>query len=263
MIRRLSLSGGCRPDKLKITGTELEFAGLCGLCAKAVYDKRILGIKQLDGKWVNGTYYHHACAPSRKGEYISGGYHPPQPFEVVKGNLPSEEYRYWIGYPDTRSSMAMCRVCRESCYGPKNREEHFKDEKRIVGGMNCATRLVQAYNILLASDTCIVCKRQRFTHSKWGVALCESEVCHASWKFDLTKWAPLEVHLNAQAKRAEIKERMRRNEQAIVHINEGDKPTTEQYCQLCRMFVRDGLHNLQHALKLQGGVYIDDPGNEE
>lgn len=247
MLRRLFFPGGVR--LLKATPEE-KAQGICPTCSKPVFEKRFMGVMQLDGLYSHGNVYHYGCRE------VSGSWHKVGAvFTVPRGNLPQEEYRYWIGYAQQQSGYAMCRACRGSFYSDQQRELHFKDDKVFVGGQNCAVRLVAAYKILLTGQTCLICKRQRFNHTKWGVPICESDTCERAWKFESTRWIELERILLDQRKRDLLLKKVAANDALITRI---DAPMRE-YCSKCKMYKDNTSHLALHNLWENGFCANDEP----
>lgn len=235
-LRHLVMPSGIRLPKLQ---EAQDVAGICPTCSKAVIRKRMMGVLQVDGMYSRGEHYHYNCVPPFPyGSQSSDG-------RIPKGNLPQEEYRFWVGCDMTHSDFAICRCCRMSTYGSKLRAEHFANEKLWVAGESCSVRLVNAYKLLLNQPECIVCKRNRFQQSKWGVPLCEQPFCEREWKFGQTKWLSLEVHLDMQKKKAEFLQR-RREEKPMVAL--GPTCKMRPWCSQCHMFEDNEGHKDIHAI---------------
>lgn len=176
-----------------------EIAGQCCRCGLPVYQTKFNGVYQLNGVWRSGEYFHRVCAPT---EDIK----PPVSPKVAAGNLKQEEYRWWIGEHSVSAfsskNFSICRACRTVAHSVMGRNYHFKDEAFLVGGMSCPVRLTRAYEILKKEPTCIVCKRHRAGHTKWGVPICDSPSCEYDWKFGETRYFRLEKILRDQREAA-------------------------------------------------------------
>jgi hypothetical protein len=257
-LRRMSAPGGNRlPKQLLLQ----ETAGKCPACNKPVYKTRLLGAYQVDGTFTRGDYYHKECAPVitypvewRRSSIL----------ESPKGNLGPEEYRFWIGSLMPASALAMCRCCRTSVYGARDRAQHFRDEKFRVGGDQCTVRLIKAYARMLHSPSCLVCKKQRFNHQQWGIPICEQTRCLTEWKFGQDRWIALEAELELQRAKAEwYKQHPGQAPPEPIHselafITNSEKLTVRQWCPSCKMFEDSANHALFHANHLVGGVDTDE-----
>ena len=121
------------------------------------------------------------------------GFHKTVGTTVPDGNLGDSEYRFWVGVKEDCSMFAMCRACRMSVYGEKERENHKKDEKLHVAGMACTQQLIEVYKRLLTDGRCVVCNGYT-KGKKWGVPLC-GEKCEEIWKFSQTYNVNMQVTL--------------------------------------------------------------------
>jgi hypothetical protein len=254
MLRRLAMPGGIRLPKRE---EPQDVAGICPTCSKAVIREVLLGCKQVKGQYTRGDFYHYQCVP-RYG-YSPGGWHVEAKFSIPKGNLGQEEYRYWIGVEEQSMAFAMCRCCRQSVYGnTRDRTLHFADSRYVLDGNQCSVRLTNAYKqMLLNCRECIICKKNRFNHDKWGVPICELPACERAWKFDVgTRWVALETELMLQKKKAEFLARVKSNEKAIVTL--GEKMTERAWCMMCSMFVDQKGHEDIHNRRAESQAYCGD-----
>lgn len=258
-ILRRMLPRGIRLPHFPVLKEPLQVAGTCQKCGEDVYWIKVqAGDRHINGRWVQypggstaSGYYHLLCpTPDEEEKQAAweGGYgwksrrNSKDTDEVPKGNLPQEEYRYWLGAEQTpaESSFAMCRACRQSTYGSAQRIAHFHDPDFEIGGMNCAARLNQVYEKLRAKKICIVCREDRKGNAKWSVPICTK--CERAWKFGQTRWLPLAYELNKQKK-------------AIVgilvsEVDGVEKKTTRPYCDACRMFADNEAHADEHRRKI-------------
>lgn len=234
--------GGVRLRKLE---PPIKVAGICPLCLKEVVFGRINGEEQLTGiRWGGGVWHYHCHQANRPGpgrqfadfRVLNGRGKP------VKGNLDEAEYRYWIGFPDDCTILAICRACRTQVYGKFERDRHFKDPTYAVDGDPCSTQLVRCYKRLLTLTHCIVCKKNRYNSERWGVPLCNSADCEATWKFGTDKWAPLQACLNSLKKKAAAK---------AMEIPVLNMPRA--WCRVCETYTDTKGHNEIHMAYLKLG----------
>lgn len=249
ILRRFVEPGGERQEKRK---EFVRVAGICEACDKAVVYRKIMGVEQIDGIWYNGAVYHYQCRQAA-GPFLS------RRNKVLKGNLEEEEYRFWVGTPEQGMGFSMCRACRTSIYNKLDRDGHFKDPKFSIGGLQCSVRLVNAYKKLSDLTQCLICKKQRFGHTRWGVPICDSPTCESNWKFNQQRWMPLEAELFRNKKRAifEAKALVVVGEPEIVKaVSYIDTPAgARAWCKLCNMYCDNEGHEFEHTQRLVGGVY--------
>lgn len=253
ILRRFVMPGGVR-----LTSTEppREVGGICAICAKSVFYIKINGATQLDGLYSGGLPYHYACKPKSSLCMLPAKQELP-----LYGNLEPEEYRFWIGYRETKSAYAMCRCCRTSVYGTKMRKEHFQKQEHFVGGKNCAARLADVYSRMLKMAFCCVCHKQRFEHTKWGIPICDSIACQNTWRFDSQIYTPMKMWLELQEKKAEHPEISKVVEQygdAIIDTNvmqtgKDGKTTYRPWCKVCLMLADTAEHDEEHMRRMLGG----------
>jgi hypothetical protein len=164
---------------------------LCAQCA--------LSIKGTDWVFRSGSYVHRLCETdfvnkssiklgpstleSPRRSRRRAGFHKQsdEPDPIPDGNLGDSEYRFWIGTEQNPSMFAMCRACRCSVYGEKDRNEHKKDARYWVGSDACTQQLIEVYRRLLGKKECVICHKHT-TWKKWGVPICGKE-CERAWKF--------------------------------------------------------------------------------
>lgn len=97
-----------------------------------------------------------------------------------EGNLPREEYRWWIGAQMPVSSWAICRYCRQAHYGLEARRAHHVMTPLETGEF-CKQLLMQAYRNLLQKARCVVC--EKVTGSRiWGIPIC-GDSCERRWMY--------------------------------------------------------------------------------
>jgi hypothetical protein len=95
----------------------------------------------------------------------------PRLRQVITGNLPNDEYRFFQGTYDENTTTATCRWCREILHSQEARLKHKGD---------CKVKLVELYGVLLSARHCIVCNS--FTsETYWGIPLCKID-CKDQWK---------------------------------------------------------------------------------
>jgi hypothetical protein len=264
MIRRMVMPGGQRLAPLN----KPKIAGMCPVCSKHVFKKLLYGSEQAEGIWRNGSYYHYACnnqdlhtpCYSRRPEAQRGS------DQVWKGNLGDAEYQFWIGHKESYNRMAMCRACRATIYGDdKDRARHFRDETRKVGGDQCSVRLVNVYKRIQCFKTCIVCKKMRFNHSKWGVPLCDSAECLNKWKFGCDPYQAIDTLLELQFKQVS-RPSMATQLQQIREVRSDDQMerikhmvmNRRVWCEHCQMFTDNALHMNRHSTLLDKGEFIEE-----
>lgn len=91
-----------------------------------------------------------------------------------KGNLPNNEYRFWVGSSFENSSWSQCRGCLASISSGETRKLHLSTN-------GCARKIVEAMKILHVIPFCICCGKAT-SQEKWGVFLCSAD-CQETWKF--------------------------------------------------------------------------------
>lgn len=75
----------------------------------------------------------------------------------------------------------MCRCCLMIVKGVDERRKHQR-------ALNCTTKMVEAYKLLLRDRKCMVCDKET-PCTKWGIPLCQS-LCIARWQFEAGAGAP-------------------------------------------------------------------------
>ncbi len=111
---------------------------------------------------------------------------PPISERSWPGNLPNDEYRFWLGKPAQHASTAICRACGAERFTAVGRRDHLKE-------VGCTKVLVAAYKELLADGVCVICDTKTARRG-WGVPLCSIK-CNNFWKFNqqqvlpTVKWA--------------------------------------------------------------------------
>jgi hypothetical protein len=249
MLRRLSMPGGVRLAKQTAF---VDAEGICPSCKKPVLNKKIMDRVQLDGLIQGDNVYHYRCwsdiCCERHPTTILG---PAMKYtrQLVPGNLGREEYRFWIGSKQNWVGYATCRACRMVTYSSRERTLHFDSEAFTVGGDKCSTRLVNAYKNLLCVDTCMICKKQRFGHQKWGIPICEQLNCIEAWMFGDMRWMGLEMELHAQKVAAEKKSA------GIVAVGLPALPGDRPWCRDCRMYTDNDDHARIHARRAFGAEW--------
>jgi hypothetical protein len=251
ILKRYVIPGGVR---LLSKEEPKDIAGLCAICTKPVVREKVCGMTQLNGLYSGGQVYHYRCKPI----YSANDY--PVTEVPVNGNLEPEEYRFWIGYRDSKSPYAMCRCCRESTYASKMRKEHFQSEKHTIGGKNCSARLAIAYEKLLTLNYCIVCRKQRFGHKKWGIPICEQVQCQNTWRFDTQVYKPLDMWLKLIEKKSDysakkVAEKYGDNliDTNVLQTDKDGKTTYRPWCNVCLMMADSPEHEEEHMRRMLGG----------
>lgn len=259
LMRRLVIPGGGRPSKRPIF--ENMIAGLCAACDRPVMWLKVKGVKDLDGVWRSGDYYHRGVCEPAPVRGWSRDWDMPS---VVAGNLNQEEYRFWIGMKVSRfgdSTRAICRACRKEVWSFEARKLHKEETKYWVGNENCTTRLVTVYKRLLSQPECIICHKNRFGGKKWGVPICEQPECESEWKFGEQRWAALEKELyEQQQKAAFMEERGLKGNLSPVQVYNHDTGAyiTKAWCNMCQMMADNPKHEETHValiLKGEGGRF--------
>lgn len=236
ILRRFTEPGGNRLRKLPSLAESLpDIAGICPRCLGNVFYSRIQGVQAVNGIFRDTEFWHYGCAPNGGPAVESKA---TRKSRVPKGNLLPEEYRFWIGYKEPASKWARCRACRKEVFGDdKARTKHFSDPQFRVDGCQCTTRLVECYSKMEDVMACIVCKRQRFGNTKWGVPLCERPECHTEWMFSEERHISLEFRLRQQVKDADLK-----------------SPTgVGEWCTTCKLFTNQSGHEEIHNARLISG----------
>jgi hypothetical protein len=89
----------------------------------------------------------------------------------LKGNLPRDDYRFFLGTYGGDNEIGVCRWCGIVTHSSKERREHGKS--------TCKCSLVELYGILLIGKKCAICNA--FTGEKcWGLPLCK-DGCQNEW----------------------------------------------------------------------------------
>ena len=108
--------------------------------------------------------------PARLGKRF-GAYEAP----VIAGQFEHWEYRFWamgvIG--NTGVALTECRCC-----GHVGKRD-MKIRRLHLSQGGCATKLCEAYKLLLRDRKCVVCD-QKTLFKKWGVPICSSS-CEQAW----------------------------------------------------------------------------------
>lgn len=273
LLKRVSMTGGVRLPKPP--GSPVEVAGLCPVCSKAVLRSKILGIENLQGTWISGSFYHWACrqdyvpiGPSTGWEHyrrsVERNYSTGER-KVPAGNLGNEEYRYWIGCNCSpgNSSWAMCRCCRTCTYGRAERVKHFADPKFTLMGDNCSVRIVNAFKQLENHTHCVICKKLKVGKGRWGAPICDQVDCEIKWKFGQEHWLPIAQIFHLQKKKSVFFEKQEFDKEYAKIKAQGYTPCTivgkdgkdmaMGWCNMCNMFTNEPNHEVQHALGLQTG----------
>lgn len=287
MLRRLSLKpGGDRMPKLvplpKYTYSPMGFVtgsnvtpitrGLksnfpdkrpCAECGEQVELYSMHGIAQLKGQWRGGDmYYHDDCL-----QLISHGSD-----KGVKGSLPNEEYRFWIGYPHDTGQGAQCRRCGYMAWGQTQRKAHLDDVSCAVDGLRCTELLTRTYDgLLLDKVACIVCHKDRGGYSKWGVPICNSRSCEYTWRFDKQKeYIMITTRLKKFYEAGLVRAKLTGNDDQMKKIQAlfvKDKKVTEiTWCNQCRTFTSGTEHEKDHKPRewcSTCGIYKDNPTHAE
>jgi hypothetical protein len=90
------------------------------------------------------------------------------------GNLPNDQYRFFVGHVNADRKWTSCRGCDVSCYSKEDRDQHLTSCKHTV--LNVLYRMRQ-------DKLCAVCQ-ERTDRTCWGVPLCGTN-CETAWKFHL------------------------------------------------------------------------------
>jgi hypothetical protein len=178
-----------------------------------------------------------------------------------KGNLPTEEYRFWIGssLAPVDSSWAMCRCCRKTFNTRHERLQHIAEQKFTE--IQCTRLLVSAYKRLLLQPLCIVCEKLRDNSEKWGVPLCASPSCEARWKFSQVVWSMLTFELQRQRNLVLGKEESLQDKARAAIVAQGYQPITRRdgqgresvvgWCEMCCCCTDNTHHPALHLTNVQ------------
>lgn len=197
--------GSRMPQRPETMSSDLK---ICATCQKQMFTYR-------EWNWCAGDYYCDTCiieARKKDREKWAGTYGrtvhrndnvigfeyvrgitkiPANEGEIPSGNLPENDYAFWIGNTErytggAKSLRATCRACSQEVFGEGNRSAH-----RLIGPslylnqLTCAKVLMLSYQQLLKLDLCMVCNSKCFGKQKWGVPLCCPN-CIMHWKFNET-----------------------------------------------------------------------------
>lgn len=216
----------------------------CAVCHEPVGVYKIGNQEQLSGEWRGGEFFHTDCFKLTGGEA-----------KRKNGNLPNEEYRFWIGYAHENGVGAVCRACAHYAYGPQERKNHLNDDTKAIEGMRCAEQLSRVYAALLKDRVaCIVCCKDRHNYEKWGVPLCNSGGCEVTWRFDREKrYVMLETRLD-RLRGGKIpgvqKPGLTQIERIVSKFTPGE--FQPKYCSDCAMWMDDAAHAQIHAARELG-----------
>lgn len=99
-----------------------------------------------------------------------------------RGNLDENEYRYWCGRVDHRSTCASCRVCGMSVCTLDARKQHSKDME-----VSCHHICDVICEVLKKEKYCVSCGA--FTYQqRWGIPMC-CEPCQTAFRFSTSnRW---------------------------------------------------------------------------
>lgn len=106
---------------------------------------------------------------------IPAGFPSVDPSIVSRGNLPNDEYRYYVGKMSEQYLFATCRFCEAVIGGPVNRKNHETGY--------CKENLLIIYRLLREKGNCVVCDKKT-NYSKWGIPLCTIP-CENEWRFSI------------------------------------------------------------------------------
>lgn len=211
----------------------------CAVCKGQVGTYKVGSREALAGEFRGQEYFHTDCFK------LSGG----EARRKDKGNLPNEEYRFWVGYTHASGVGAICRACLHSAYGPQNRKDHLNDDKMAIEGARCAEQLSKAYTALLKDKVnCIVCHKERYGHEKWGVPLCSSPDCEFTWRFDRSKrYIMLENRLTLiRNGKTPLSQAKALTQLEQITAKKGGTLSGD-FCKDCQMWWGDAAHAQYHA----------------
>lgn len=101
------------------------------------------------------------------------GKSPAVVMDYGRGNLPNDEYRFFIGYPAKQSTVSVCRWCTGRFETEAARKAHKESD--------CKRNLISLYQRLRLDKLCVVCDVK--THREyWGLPLC-SDACEQEYRF--------------------------------------------------------------------------------
>jgi hypothetical protein len=234
MYRRMAEPAGIRLHKrpvieripLRPFGYSIPKDRPCALCGDQVPVILMLGAEQLQGEYRAKEFFHTKCLAMFNKRVEK---------KNMPGNLAQDEYRFWVGSRAVFSTMGVCRACLHTSHGALERIKHLADDKCTIDGDRCAQRLVRAYKELLKHPLCLVCKKERYTHDKWGVPICARPGCEDEWKFGLAGYPALRVILKTQLDH--------HHTQMVEKANAlGKRP----WCSQCGMYTDNEAHEEQH-----------------
>jgi hypothetical protein len=114
--------------------------------------------------------------------------------EVPVGNLPEQDYRFWIGKEYQTNPVAICRACGEEANSDVARLAHKSKETEFRDGTSCTVVLRKCYDRLLAKGKCVVCGMHCFGMKRYGIPMCGAD-CLVRWKFDNKEWVGLAMEI--------------------------------------------------------------------
>jgi len=91
----------------------------------------------------------------------------------MQGNLPNDEYRFFVGKYEKTWMASTCRWCGSLFHNVDGRKRH-KDAK-------CKEKLTRLYARILPNKRCVACNAVT-TREYWGLPFC-SVVCENTWRF--------------------------------------------------------------------------------
>ena len=118
----------------------------------------------------------------------------------ISGNLPLEEYRFYLGHSVAISEFSQCRVCLKILCGQKERAEHSASQ-------GCCGLFTTAIKTIKAFGLCLVCGEDK-PSEKWGVPLCNPEhgsLCQQLWMVEVCQPLALrQAILEVRTRKAEM-----------------------------------------------------------
>lgn len=141
--------------------------------------------------WIirNTTQPYGARLPKRKDNLFKSSSSGWTPFpgsgsvvngKPVEGNLPNQDYEFWIGSPFPAANFATCRFCEKHTQGAEQRQKHWVDNKPNP----CSGKIKAVASALRKDMKCVICD-SRATKTPWGFPLC-SVKCIVAFKFEST-----------------------------------------------------------------------------
>lgn len=136
------------------------------LCYPSGY--RLPHLERLDYTWKNPA--EQASSQTTRSGPVT--IHVPRIVTVIKGSLPNDEYRFFIGKMEAVWLGSNCRWCDTFLHNADFRKQHKT--------RGCNLKLISLYKKLCERHACMACGGHT-SREVWGVPLC-SVSCDNYWR---------------------------------------------------------------------------------